>query len=185
MVETWICPELEHNFTENFSVMVTDYIYDHWSFTAETGILAGLNKPLVKTGQDNTIDFRPGIPDQFKTLQVCSLQDDTEARQPDGSNPYMMVGQTAISLMTQVNVITHTKIIGRDDTTGLLRKMDQEIQRICGQYKQSQSTGEWRGIKNLFYGKGKRQYGPSDDSDKSDWSTVHAVILWYELRDIS
>jgi len=185
MVETWVCPELGTNFTENFAVMVINHIYDNWSFTSESGLLAGLNKPAYQTHQSNTIDFRPGIPDQFKTLQVCALQDDTEARQPNGANPYMMGGQRATSFMTQVNVITQAKIIGRDDTTGLLRKMDAEIVRQCGQYKQMDQTGDWKGIKQLFYGKGKRQYGPSDDSDKSDWATVHAVILWYELRDIS
>ena len=185
MVETWICPELGTNFTENFTVMLINHIYNNWSFTSETGILSGLNKPAIITGQNNTIDFKPGIPDSFKTLQVCALQDDTEARQPNGASPYMMGGQRAISFMTQVNVITATKIMGRDDTTGLLRKMEQEIVRQCGQYKQGEQTGNMAGIKQLFYGKGKRQYGPSDDSDKDDWSTVHAVVLWYELRDIS
>src|SRR6187551_2070409 len=63
MPETWIVPELEHNFIDSFSKMMIDYIYDNWSIT--TGNAA---KPATPTGQSNYIEFRRGIPGELKRI---------------------------------------------------------------------------------------------------------------------
>ncbi len=180
MVETWICPELGHNFQENFPVMLIDHIFTNWSYTTLTGINSGINKPSVPTSQTNTIDFRAGIDDDFKTLQVTALQGDTNIVE------HLHTGQKREILTTEIMVTCKAFIMGRDDVTGLLRLMDQEIGRICGQYKQMNQSGEMAGIKDLMYQRGRRIYSisPVDMSDKSEWKTVHTILMWYELVDV-
>jgi hypothetical protein len=176
MTEVWVVPELGTNFTTNFTQMLIDYIYSQWSYTGLTGAEAGLNKPGTPTGQSNYIEFRPGIRDDFKTLQVLALQGRTVVVQHE------QTGWKRESMTTQVWVTTLTKVIGKDDTSSLLRKMDQEIGRICGTYRQAnQSSGDMRGIKDLIYEGNDRIYGPKDAFDKSDWETRHSILMWYEL----
>lgn len=179
MVETWICPELGTNFTENFSVMLINHIYNNWSYTTLTGDLAGLNKPPVPSGQSNTIDFRAGIKDDFKTLQVTALQGRTLVVE------HLQVGYKSELMTTQILVRANAKIIGRDDVTDYLRYMNQEIGSICGRYKQVNQTGNMAGIKDLIYEGNEYEYMPNDKSDKSDWGTIHSILMFYELRDIS
>ena len=176
MVEVWVVPELQSNFTTNFAVMLINYIYDNWSLTGLTGVEAGLNKPAAKTGQANYIEFRPGIKDEFKTLQVLGLQGRTLVVKHEQS------GFKRQSMTTQVWITTLVKVMGKDDTSSLLRKMDQEVGRICGMYRQNnQVSGDMRGIKDLIYEGNDRIYGPKDAFDKSDWETRHSILMWYEL----
>lgn len=176
MVEVWVVPELQTNFTKNFAVMLIDYIYDQWSYTGLTGLEVGLNKPATKIGQTTTIEFRPGIKDEFKTLQVLALQGRTLVVKHEQS------GWKRQYMTTQVWITTLAKVMGRDDTGSLLRKMDQEIGRICGTYRQiNQTSGDMRGIKDLIYEGNDRIYGPKDTFDKSDWETRHSVLMAYEL----
>jgi hypothetical protein len=176
MTEVWVCPELGTNFTENFAVTLINYIYDKWSYTSETGLLEGLNKPAEKTGQSNYIEFRPGIKDTFKTLQVLTKQGRTVVVD------HIQTGWKRESMTTQVWVTTLVKVAEIDDQTPLLRKMDQEIGRICGMYRQAnQVSGDMRGIKDLIYEGNDRVYGPKDQWNKSDWETNHSVLMWYEL----
>jgi hypothetical protein len=156
--------------------MLINYIYDQWSYTGLTGIESALNKPATKTGQTTTIEFRPGIKDDFKQLQVLALQGRTVVVD------HKQTGWKREEMTTQVLVTTAVKQIGRDDTGSLLRKMDQEIGRICGMYRQAnQTTGDMRGIKDLIYEGNDRIYGPKDAFDKSDWETRHSILMWYEL----
>jgi hypothetical protein len=180
MVETWVCPELGTNFTENFAVMAINHIFNNWSYTALTGELSGLNKPTVPSGQTNTIDFRAGIDDDFKTLEVTCLQGDTNAIE------HHNIGQKRIEFTTEIMVTCKAFLIGRDDVKNFLKKMDDEIVRICGQYKQSAQTGQMVGIKDWIYQRGRRVYNisPMDMSDKSEWKTLHTILMWYELADV-
>jgi len=180
MVETWICPEIGHNFQDNFAVMMINHIYNNWSYSTLTGELSALNKPPIPSGQNNTIDFRAGVQDDFKTLEVTCLESDTNVVDSK------QIGRKSLLLTTGVMVTCKAKIIGRDDVTGFLRLMNQEIGRICGQYVQQNQTGEMFGIKDLRYQRGRPQYSiaPIDRSDKSEWSSLHTILMWYELRDI-
>jgi len=127
-------------------------------------------------GQTNYIEFRPGIKDEFKTLQVLALQGRTMVIKHEQS------GFKRQSMTTQVLVTTLAKVISKDDTSSLLRKMDQEVGRICGMYRQvNQTSGDMRGIKDLVYEGNDRIYGPKDAFDKSDWETRHSILMWYEL----
>lgn len=175
MTDVWVCPELGHNFTENFSVMLINHIYDNWSYTGLTGAEEGLNKPAEKTGQSNYIEFRPGLKDDFKTLQVLTMQGRTVVVD------HIQTGWKRESMTTQVWVTTLIKVAEIDDQTSLLRKLDQEIGRICGTYRQINQTGEMAGIKDLIYEGNDRVFGPKDQWNKSDWETRHSVLMWYEL----
>jgi len=175
MTEAWIVPELGTDFTTNFSVMLRDYIYDKWSYTSLTGIEAGLNKPITKIGQTNSIEFRAGLKDDFKQLQVYCYQGKTVTIN------HQQIGWKREERTTQVWVVTHVEVMGKDDETSLLRLMDEEIDRICGMYRQvEQTSGDMRGIKDLIYEGNDRVYGAQDDFAKSEWETKHSILLWYE-----
>jgi hypothetical protein len=175
LTEVWVVPELGTDFTENFSVMLIDYIYSQWPYTSETGLLEGLNKPNEKEGQSNYIEFRAGDKDTFKTLQVLTKQGRTVVVKHEQS------GFKRQAYTTQVWVKTLIKVQGIGDTTPLLRKLDQAVDRICGMYRQiNQTSGDMRGIKDLIYEGNDRVYGPKDQWDKSDWETNHSVLMFYE-----
>jgi hypothetical protein len=175
LTEVWVVPELGTDFTENFSVMLIDYIYNNWPYTSETGLLEGLNKPAAKSGQSNYIEFRAGIKDDFKTLQVLTRQGRTVTVN------HMQTGWKRESMTTQVWVTTLIKVAEIDDSTPLLRKLDQAVAKICGMYRQSNQTGNMAGIKDLIYEGNDRVYGTKDQWNKSDWMTNHSVLMFYEL----
>ena len=175
MTDVWVVPELGTNFTENFAVMLINHIYNNWSYTSLTGVEEGLNKPGTMTGQSNYIEFRAGIKDDFKTLQVLALQGRTV------TIDHLQTGYKRESMTTQVWVTTLTRVAEIDDQTSLLRKMDQEIGRICGQYRQANQTGNMAGIKDLIYEGNDRVFGPKDAFNKSDWESRHSILMWYEL----
>ena len=175
MTEVWVNPELQTNFTENFAVMLIKHIYNNWSYTTLTGGEEGLNKPAEMTGATNYIEFRPGIKDEFKTLQVLALQGRTMVVE------HKQTGWKREIMTTQVWVTTLVKVAEIDDQTSLLRKMDQEIGRICGMYRQANQTGNMKGIKDLIYEGNDRVYGPKDQWNKSDWETRHSILMFYEL----
>jgi hypothetical protein len=175
LTEVWVVPELGHNFTENFAVMLIDHIYNNWSYTGLTGGEEGLNKPPTRTGSPNYIEFRAGIEDEYKTLEVLALQGRTVVVD------HLHTGWKRESMTTQVWVTTKIKVAEIDDETSLLRKMDQEVGRICGMYRQANQSGEMRGIKDLIYEGNDRLYGTKDQWNKSDWKTRHSILMWYEL----
>jgi hypothetical protein len=160
--------------------MLIDHIFNNW--TTSAGDLA---KPSTREGQSNKIEFRAGIIDDNKMLQVTALQGLTRVGQPNGSSGYLQVGQKAYSMLTQMQVTlkAETPIMG--DTSDRLRIMEQELLNICGTYKQTAQTGNMAGIKDLIYDQGDRQYMPDDEFDKTDWRSIHNVWLWYELTDLT
>ena len=175
MTDVWWVPELEGDFSDNFSQMLIDYIYAQWPYTSLTGVEAALNKPATMTGQTTTIEFRPGLKDAFKTLQVLTRQGRTV------TVDHKQVGYKHEEMTTQVIVTTLVRVMNaRDDTSPFLRLMDQAIQKICGMYRQTnQVSGDMRGVKDLIYEGSDRIYGPKDQFDKSDWQTDHSILLWY------
>jgi len=175
LTEVWVVPELGTNFTENFSVMLINHIYNNWSYTSLTGGEEGLNKPSTATGQSNYIEFRAGNKDDFKTLQVLTKKGRTVVVK------HIQDGWKREVMTTQVWVTTLVKVAEIDDSTSLLRLMDQEIGRICGMYIQSNQTGNMAGIKDLIYEGSDAIYGPKDQWNKSDWGTNHSVLMFYEL----
>lgn len=175
MVLTWIVPELGNaNFTDTFSKMIKNYIYDQWSFT--TGNLA---KPASPTGQSNLIEFRRGFPSDLKSLSVTVVQGRTQVRE------YMQFGQKIQSMQTQVIVTLRVQTLNQDDPDDVLALMEDELVRICGQYQQSaQVSGDMRGVKDLIYEAGERQYLPNDTWDKSEYASMHSILVWYQLSDV-
>ncbi len=177
MTEQVVVPELGTPFTSNFSVMLRDYIFAQWPYSGLTNEEVGLNKPTTPTGQSNYIEFRAGLKDDFKTLQVLCLQGRTVVVQ------HMQTGWKRELMTTQVMVSTLVKVIGRDDTSTLLRKLDQAVNDICVMYRQAnQVSGDMRGIKDLIYEGSDRIYGPRDQFDKSEWETRHSILMLYEIQ---
>lgn len=173
MVDGWYVPELGHNFRENFAVMLIDYIYDNWSYTSLTGNDVVLNKPASKVGQ--YMEFRTGIKDDYKSLQVVGRQGRTVVVKHE------QAGWKRELMTTQIWVTTVAKVLGMGDVSNRLRLLDQEIGRVCGMYIQANSTGEMAGIKDLIYEGNDRIYGPKEDFSKSDWESAHSVLMFYEL----
>lgn len=178
MTQKFIVPELGTKFTNNFSVILSDYIYNTWPYSGLTGQEEGLNKPSNATGQSNYIEFRPGFKREFQKLQVLCSQGRTVVVN------HMQTGWKRDAMTTQVWVTTVAQIIGMDDTGSVLRKMDEAIQDVCGMYSQDGQTGDMAGIKDLIYEGSDRIYGPRDNFDKSDWETRHSILMFYELQRV-
>lgn len=177
MTEVWVNTHLQRNFNSNFAVMLIDHIYNNWSYTTLTGAEEGLNKPATRTGAGNYIEFRAGIEDEYKTLEVLALQGRTMVVD------HIQTGWKREIMTTQVWVTTKVKVAEIDDETSLLRLMDQEIGRICGMYRRiNQTPGtDMYGINDLIYEGNDRVYGPKDQWNKSDWKTRHSILMLYEL----
>jgi len=180
---TTVVPELHElggtYFTENFSVMIAKHIFNNWSTT--TGVLA---KPSAMEGQSQALEFRAGLIDDSKQLQVTVLQGNTRVGMPDGSSGYLQTGQKHNSFLTQVLVTLRATANVMGDISDRLRTMEYEILNICMSYKQTAQTGNMKGIKDLIYETGDRVYLPDDEFDKSDWRSVHSIVLWYTLADV-
>ena len=173
MAFTTVVPELGTYFTQSFSKMLINHIYNKWSTT--TGNLA---KPASMEGQTNLIEFKRGFPSEFKSLSVTAVQGITQVRE------YLQFGQKIVSMQTQVIVTLRVNTMGLDDPDDVLSKMEEELENICFQYQQNQSTGNMAGIKDLIYEQGRREYMPSDSWDKSEWMSAHSIQMWYQLSDV-
>ena len=173
MTFTVIVPELNAYFTDTFSEMMINHIYNNW--TTNTGDLA---KPGTMTGEANTIEFRRGFPSEFKQLDVTAIEGETMADQ------IIQFGQKILTVKTQVIVTVRVQALSQDDPDEILSKMEQELRNICLSYKQSAQSGDMRGIKDLVYERARRVYLPSDTWDKSEWGSEHSIQMWYQLNDV-
>jgi hypothetical protein len=152
--------------------MLIDYIYSKW--TTSTGDLA---KPATMQGQSNKIEFREGLVSDFKSLQVLTLEDRTQAI------TYEQTGQNRILLQTDVMVTVKAVTMPMNVAT-YLNVMDQEIINIAGTYRSAVRAGNGiTGIKDLVYNGRQRIYKETDTFDKSDWRSVHSIGMLYELVD--
>ena len=87
-------------------------------------------------------------------------------------------------MQTQIVATLRVQTLNLDDPDDVLDTMEEELQNICFQYKQSAQTGDMKGIKDLIYERGRRLYMPSDQWDKSEWGSEHSIQMWYELHDV-
>lgn len=173
MAFTVIVPELGAYFTDTFSEMIINHIYNNW--TTNTGDLA---KPGTMTGEFNTIEFKRGFPGEFKQLDVTAIEGETNLQQ------VIQTMQKIVMMTTQVIVTVRVQALQADDPDELLSIMEKEIKNICFQYKQTAQSGDMRGIKDLIYERGRRVYLPNDSWDKSEWGSEHSIQMWYQLADV-
>ena len=168
-----VVAELGTYFTDTFSEMLINYIYNNW--TTNTGDLA---KPGTMTGESNTIEFRRGFPSDFKQLDVTAIEGETMADQ------IIQFGQKILTMKTQVIITLRVQALSQDDPDEILSIMEKELRNICLTYKQSAQSGDMRGIKDLVYERARRVYLPSDTWDKSEWGSEHSIQMWYQLNDV-
>lgn len=180
-MSTWIVPELGNNyFSEPFENMLIQYIFDQWSISAP-------EKPDEMQAADNDIVFRPGYLAEQPTYQILTVQRETNPT----SDP-LMIGPTALTLMTTVEVMIRMRRLANanadpdEPVFGIdpeYWNMEQEVLRIVGQY--GKVPQDIPGIKNLiFLGMGRLD-DPNPTWAKSEWRTVMRVGMWYEVRDVS
>ena len=183
MPTTWIVPELgAAYFTQPFENLLIQYIYDEWSLVNPNLPV----KPALMQGADSDIHFRPGYLADQPTYQILCIQ-----RQTERVGDPLMIGQTALSLITTCEVLVRMKRLtpaNADDDMALgidpeLWNMEQEVLRIVGQYQQNPQ--DIPGIKNLLYLGHQRLDEPNPTWSKSEWRTLFRIGMWYEVRDVS
>ena len=179
---TFICPDIGPTsyFTQPFENLLIQYIYNEWS-------IANPAKPAEMQGADQDMTFRPGYLAEQPTYQILTVQRETN---PIGDP--LMIGQTALSLLTTVEVMIRMRrlipanadpdepIFGIDPQYW---NMEQEVLRIVGQY--DKNPQDIAGIKNLIFLGMNRLDDPNPTWAKSEWRTVMRVGMWYEVRDVS
>lgn len=148
------------DFTTDFEDLLRDFIFSKWS-------LADPAKGSAVQDTNATIEFRSGLPSEFKPYAVLFLT--RETRLIDAPGPRTMHYQTI------VDVTTIAKRLSRDNVDAQLGNMEREIQRICMQYSSFQIAG----IMNLQYLGFQRIYDNTDTWAKSRWVSVHQVAMSY------
>ena len=170
---TWLVPELDDDFSEDFEDTIIQYIFDKWSILVPA---KGSNMKPDYESEPDTVSFKPGFPDFFRPYEICCVQTRTLLLEKiDGKHVFT----------TGLDVMIRMKRIERDaiDTEPQLENMENEVQRIIENYE-----GEIVGIKDLVYDENpsvQRVYNGTDNWAKSDWRSVVRIKVFYEKEDVS
>ena len=174
----FIVPELGTYFEHPFENMLISYIYEKWAATDP-------EKPDEMQGADQDIVFRPGYLAEQPTYQILTV-----TRETNPTSDPLMIGPTALSLLTTVEVMIRMRRLVSanadpdEPQLGIdpqLFNMESEVLRIIAEY--DKVNQDITGIKNLIF----QGYGRLDDPNptwaKSEWRTVFRVGMWYEVRE--
>jgi len=174
LVVTWVVPELNADFSQDFEDIIIQYMYDNW---LETNPAKGtVLKPNNEIEPDK-VSFKPGFPDFFKPYEVAIVQTRTTPLEKIGGK-WMFV--------TGLDVMVRMKRIEKDGIAYdiQLENMEREVQRIVENYIPNSIVG----IKDLIYDdtvSTEKVYGARDTWAKSDWRTVVHIKVFYEKEDVS
>ena len=170
-MSTWIVPELEADFTQDFEDTIIQYIYDNWQATDPAKDVT----PQTEDGEK--VSFKAGFPDYFRPYEVCCVQTRTDLLEKiDGK----FVFSTGIDIMCRMKRIERDAI----DVDPQLENMEEEIQRIVEHYDPNEIVG----IKDLVYNdnvSAERVYNARDSYAKSDWRSIIHIKVFYEKEDTS
>jgi len=173
-MSTWVVPELNADFSQDFEDTIIQYIYDKWS----------VNNPAKGTtlkpdyeSEPDTISFKPGFPDYFRPYECACVQTRTAPLDKIGGK---FVFTTGLDIMVRMKRIQRDAI----DMDPQLENMETEVQRIIEDYQPNEIVG----IKDLVYDENvsaERVYNAKDSFAKSDWRSVVHVKVFYEKEDVS
>jgi len=171
---TWVVPELNADFSQDFEDIIIQYIYDNWQATnpAKGTVL----KPDYESEPDK-ISFKPGFPDFFRPYECAIVQTRTTPLEKIGGK-WMFV--TGLDVMVRMKRIERNGIA--EDIQ--LENMEREVQRITEHYVPNSIVG----IKDLIYDDNvstEKVYGARDSFAKSDWRCVIHIKVFYEKEDVS
>jgi len=174
MVVTWVVPELNTDFTQDFEDIIIQYIYDKWAINNPA---KGATLQTNTETEPDTISFKPGFPDFFRPYECAIVQTRTTPLEKMGGK-FMFV--------TGLDVMVRMKRIERDGIAEdiQLENMEREVQRITEHYIPNEIVG----IKDIIYDDAvstEKVYRARDTWAKSDWRTVVHIKVFYEKEDIS
>ena len=174
MVVTWVVPELNTDFTQDFEDIVIQYIYDKWAINNPAK--GALPHTDTETEPD-TVSFKAGFPDFFRPYECACVQTRTTPLEKMGGK-FMFV--------TGLDVMVRMKRIERDGIAEdiQLENMEREVQRITEHYIPNEIVG----IKDIIYDdtvSTEKVYRARDTWAKSDWRTVVHIKVFYEKEDVS
>jgi len=177
MSATWVCPELNADFSVDFEDLIIQYFYDKWS---ETDPAKGsLLKPDYES-EPNCISFKSGFPDYFRPYEVCVVQTITQLIQQYSKSKFVFT--------TDLDVMLRMKRLQRDaiETDPQLEKMEIEIERICQHYKgEPQDIPGIKDIDFQFPDSVVRVYDGTDSYAKTDWRSVVKIRVLYEKQNLA
>jgi len=148
------------DFSADFEDLLKDFVFSKWQ-------IADPAKGSAAQDVNATIEFRTGLPSEFKPYAVLFLQKNTELIDAPGPRTFQY--------QTIIDVTTIAKRLARDNIDTQLGNMEREIMRICMQY----TTFQIAGIMNLRYIRGERIYETNDTFAKSRWMSVHQIGMVY------
>ena len=173
-MSTWIVPELNADFTQDFEDIIIQYIYDNWSITNPAkGALPHTNTDT----EPDRVSFKAGFPDFFRPYEVAIVQTRTTPLEKINS---------IWTFTTGLDVMIRMKRIEKDGIAYdiQLENMEVEVQRIVEHYIPNSILG----IKDLIYDDNvstEKVYRARDTWAKSDWRTVVHIKVFYQKNDTS
>ena len=171
-MSTWIVPELQADFDDDFEDLLMPYLFDKWSITVP--IKGTVPRPDM-TLEPDTVSFKVGFPDFNRPYEVCVIQTKTD---PIEKQSGKWTFTTTIEVMLRMLRIDRNAI----DVDPQLENMEQEIQRIVESYPYNDITG----IKDIFFDpiSTERIYDAKDNWAKSDWRSIVRIKLFYQKDNL-
>jgi hypothetical protein len=175
-MSTWVVPELNADFSNDFEDMVIAYIFTKWQ---ETDPAKGANPQPDTATETNAISFKPGFPDYFRNYECCCVQTLTQVIE-------QYSGKSRFVFTTDLDVMLRMKRIERDAASAdpQLDNMEREIIRIMTHYRHNDIPG----IKDLLFGSPDsliRVYNATDSYAKADWRSIVKVKVFYEKQNLT
>jgi len=171
---SWVVPELNADFSQDFEDIIIQYIYDKWTASSPA---KGTTMQTDYESEPDTISFKAGFPDFFRPYECAIVQTRTTPLEKISGK---FVFTTGLDIMLRMKRIQRDAI----DMDPELEDMETETQRIIENYIPNEITG----IKDLVYDdnvSAERVYGARDSYAKSDWRSIVHIKVFYEKEDTS
>ncbi len=173
-MSSWVVPELNADFSNDFEDIIIQYIYDNWIINNPA---KGSTLQTDYETEPDTVSFKPGFPDFFRPYEIAMVQTRT--------TPLEKINGIW-TFVTGLDVMIRMKRIERDGIAQdiQLENMEIEVQRIVEHYIPNSILG----IKDLVYDDNvstEKVYGARDSWAKSDWRTVVHIKVFYQKSDTS
>jgi hypothetical protein len=175
-MSTWVVPELNTDFTDDFEDMVIAYIFDRWT---ETDPAKGAAMKPDTATENGRVSFKSGFPDYFRPYECCCVQTLTQVIE-------QYSGKSRFVFTTGLDIMLRMKRLNRDAASAdpQLENMEREIIRIMTHYKHNDIPG----IKDLLFASPDsiiRLYNATDTYAKSDWRSFVRVNAFYEKQNLT
>lgn len=165
MSNDWIVPLLGVQFPNDLDKMIKDYIETNY------------NIPDPDKTATDYMRFAAGFFDYNQPYEICVIEQDTRREAELGN------GGRSNYMSTRLDINLRMERLNPNGIDPQLGKMQNEIQRIIGQYRPHNIVGisvmTWEGSARVY------SHMTRDEFAETDWRAVVYCRIFYEYRDVS